>query len=382
MSRAPVTKPSPLPRHGLFWLASVGAFVLALWALKPVLLPFVAGAAIAYVLDPVVDALERRRVPRVLGTAIAILGFLAAVVLSLFLVVPPVQGQVARLVTQLPNLVHNAQDRLTALIMRLQASSGLPVDSVQSLTQSIAGDASQALGYVASMLGSVVQGSLFVVNLLSLIFVTPVVAFYFLRDWDHMVARIDGWLPRDQADAIRAQAREIDRTLSGFARGQALLCLVMAFYYAAGLSLAGLDFGLVVGVLSGILTFVPFVGALTAGVLSITLALLQFDHFSQVLALAGVFLFGQVLEGYVFQPFLVGDRVGLHPVWMIFALLAGGALFGVVGVLVAVPVVAVIGVLARYGLSRYLASSIYDPSRLPATPPSPPPSTRASGAAD
>lgn len=166
------------------------------------------------------------------------------------------------------------------------------------------------------------------------------------------------------ADTIRGQAREIDAILSGFARGQALLCLSLGVFYAIGLRGAGLDFGIIVGLLAGLLSFIPFVGVFVGGVTSLGLALLQFDSWVPILIVAGVFGVGQILEGYVLQPWLVGDRVRLHPVWIIFALLAGGSLFGFLGVLLAVPVMAVIGVLARFGVGRYLASSLYDPNRL------------------
>jgi predicted PurR-regulated permease PerM len=198
-----------------------------------------------------------------------------------------------------------------------------------------------------------------VVNLLSLLFITPVVAFYMLRDWDRMVVRIDGWLPLENRDVIRSQFAEIDRTLAGFARGQALLCLSLGGFYALSLSAAGLDFGFVIGVATGILSFIPYVGTLTGAALSIGFAILQFDSWTPVLVIGGIYLFGQIIEGNVLQPLLVGDRVGLHPVWVIFSLLAGGALMGFVGILVAIPVAATLGVLIRFFVGRYLKSQFY-----------------------
>jgi predicted PurR-regulated permease PerM len=198
-----------------------------------------------------------------------------------------------------------------------------------------------------------------IANLLSLFFITPVVTFYLLRDWDRIVAKIDALLPRQHAGVIRAQSREIDTTLAGFARGQATVCLILATYYATALMIAGLPFGLVVGMAAGLLTFIPYLGAIGGFVIAFGIALVNFDGWSGPIAVAAIFAAGQVVEGNVLTPKLVGDRVGLHPVWIIFALLAGGTLFGFLGLLLAVPVSAGIGVLVRFALSRYLASPVY-----------------------
>ncbi len=212
------------------------------------------------------------------------------------------------------------------------------------------------------------SSGLAVVNLLSLLVVTPVVSFYLLRDWDRMVARIDTWLPRASADTIRAQMREADRTLSGFARGQALVCLILAALYGVGLSVVGLKSGFVVGVIIGAITFIPYVGTIGGAILSVGLAMLQFPDWISVAEVAGVFAIGHAIEGNLLQPLLVGDRVGLHPVWVIFALLAGGSLFGFIGLLLAIPVAAVIGVIVRYALSQYLAGPLYGAAPRPVVP--------------
>lgn len=348
-------------RQAWFWLALSALLLFLMWEVSAVLLPFVVGMAIAYFLDPVVDWFERRGLSRGLGTLVTILVFFCIIVLVLLLFVPLLQGQVSDFISKLPNIVSALRDRLDILLVRLQVQAGVPLDEVRSLKEAAGGQADKAFDFAAKLAGNVLTGGLAVVNVLSLVVITPVVAFYLLRDWDRLVARIDSWLPRAHAAIIRAQAREIDRTLSGFARGQALCCLFLGVFYAVALSLAGLDFGLIIGMLTGILSFVPYVGTFVGAVSSLSLALIQFDGFTGVLIVGGIFLVGQVLEGYVFQPWLVGDRVGLHPVWMIFALLAGGAVFGFVGILIAIPVTAVIGVLTRFALGRYLASSLYDP---------------------
>jgi len=235
----------------------------------------------------------------------------------------------------------------------------LSPEDVERLRASLGGYAGDVVPWIARLLGGLWSGGLALVNLLSLVFITPVVTFYLLRDWDRVLAQVDSWLPLEHKDEIRALAREVDRTLAGFARGQASLCLAMAAYYALLLTLAGLDFGLIVGLASGLVSFIPFVGFLAGFAAAVGIAVAQFSAWESIAIVAGIYLVGQFLEGNVLGPRLVGGRVGLHPVWMIFALFAGGALFGFVGVLIAVPVAAALGVLSRFGLRRYLASPLY-----------------------
>jgi predicted PurR-regulated permease PerM len=350
-------------RRTLFWVLLIAAVAFVLWRLSDILLPFIMGMAIAYLLDPLVDWLERRRIPRAYGTTIVILVFTALLVALLFLVVPLFEKQVVDLAKRLPALFTEATARLDALSRRLQAEAGVPEDQIQSIQQTVTERGTVALGWLASNVGGLVTSGLAVVNLISLLVITPVVAFYMLRDWDRLIARIDSWLPRASAETIRGQMREIDRTLAGFARGQAMVCVILAVLYAVGLSLVGLQSGVVVGVVIGSITFIPYVGTIGGAILSLGLAALQFSDWVPIAKVAGVFVIGHLIEGNALQPLLVGDRVGLHPVWVIFALLAGGALFGFVGLLLAIPVAAVIGVGARFALARYLAGPLYaDPS--------------------
>jgi predicted PurR-regulated permease PerM len=235
-----------------------------------------------------------------------------------------------------------------------------------------------AIGWLGRGVGDVARGGIAIANLLSLIFITPVVTFYMLRDWDRLIAHIDSLLPREYAATVREQAKAIDHTLAGFARGQASVCLVLAAYYASGLMLVGLPFGLVVGLAAGLLTFIPYLGAATGFVVGMAIALANFDSWTAIIAVAIVFAIGQVIESNVLTPRLVGNRVGLHPVWVIFALLAGGALFGFVGILLAVPSAAAIGVLVRFATGRYMESPVYlgrpamPPIGHPADPSGPP----------
>ena len=337
----------------LFWLVAIGAFLIALFVLRDVLLPFVAGMAIAYFLDPMVDRCERAGIGRTTGTVVVLVVFTVLVFGFVLLLVPVIKVQADRLVVAAPAVLAMVESHLEALVILL---GGSPEDSVLDRFPDLTRNVAKWLGGV---LGGLISSGIALLNLLSLIFITPIVAFYLLRDWDRLVAAIDDLLPRAQANTIRDQMRQIDRTLASFLRGQAIVCVILGTFYAAGLSLVGLEFGLVIGLFAGLISFVPFVGAVTGGVMSIGFALIQFAEPQWVLAVAAIFVAGQALEGNVLTPKLVGDAVGLHPVWVIFALLAGGALFGFVGVLLSVPAAAVIGVLTRFGISRYKDSPLH-----------------------
>ena len=351
-----------------FWLIGLVVFLIAVYFLRAILLPFVAGMAVAYFLDPVCDRLERWGASRAWATSIVTVLFILLVAISLLLIVPPLERQMVDFAHQLPQYLQVAAERLQPILdqirRRLHTTNSALFGSTGEQVSAVA-------GWLVGALGNVVSGGLAFFNLLSLIFITPIVAFYLLRDWDRIVARLDGWLPRDHAAVIREQLNEVDRTLAGFARGQATVCLCLAAYYGGGFSIVGLDFGLALGLVAGLLSFIPFVGSALALVGSISLALLQYDTWLPVMLVLGVCVLGQVLEGYVLTPKLVGDRVGLHPVWVIFALLAGGALFGFLGLLLAVPVAAVLGVVARFGLVRYLTSHYYR-GTMPRPPDEPP----------
>lgn len=340
-----------------FWLVGLLLFVAVLWVLAGMLLPFVAGLAIAYLLDPFVDRFERWGLPRWLGTTLSLLSFVVVLVVFALLLVPLIQAQTAQLIEVLPGYAAAFRARVEPLIMSFV--DNLSPEDVERLRGAAGQHAMDVAGWVVNVLRGILSGGLALFDVLSVLFITPVVAFYLLRDWDRLVAKVDQWLPRMHAPVIREQAREVDDTLAGFLRGQALVCLALGSFYAIALSAAGLTFGLVIGLLSGLLSFIPYVGSLFGFVSAVGLALMQFDNPWRVVIVAAIFLFGQAVEGNVLTPKVVGDKVGLHPVWMIFALLAGGSLFGFVGVLLAVPVAAVIGVLTRFALGQYLQSPYY-----------------------
>ena len=341
-----------------YWLGGTLVAGLLVYLLRGALLPFVAGMAVAYFLDPLVDRFETWKLSRSWATSLVTALFFALLVVVIVLLAPVVQGQVVGFADRLPGYLDQARE---LLLPWLEKGLGrLDLAGPEGVSGKVAGFAFEAADIVAAVLGKLWSGGLAIINILSLIFITPVVAFYLLRDWDHIVDRVDSWLPRHQAPVIRELVTEIDRVLSGFVRGTGTVCLILGAFYALALTLVGLDFGLVIGLGAGLISFVPFVGALAGLVIAGGLALMQFwpDYLHIGLVIA-VFAVGQVVEGNFLTPKLVGGRIGLHPVWVIFALLAGATLFGFVGVLLAVPLAAAIGVLVRFGVGRYLTSALY-----------------------
>jgi predicted PurR-regulated permease PerM len=321
-------------------------------------LPFVVASGIAYFLDPLATRLARAGVPRVVAAILLIVALIAGGLLCALLLYPLVIAQLGLLTGRLPGYVDMTRGWLRDIITHLQERLG-PEFVDDRLRDLVGGQVGTMVSFLTSAITRVIGGGFALFNVLSLLIITPVVGFYMLRDWPTVVARIDSWLPLRYAAVLRAQAREVDRILAAWVRGQALCCVVLALFYAIALSVVGLDLGLIVGLAAGVLSFIPYVGSITGGATALALAAAQFQSWEGVLLVAGVFLLGQVLEGYVIYPRFLGDRVELHAVWVIFALLAGGAAFGFLGVLLAVPVTAAIGVLARFWLRRYLTSPLY-----------------------
>ncbi len=348
---------TPVQRWALIVGLAIAAW-LVISLFSSILLPFVAAACIAYFLDPLARQLTRLGFSRAVAAFILIIGLIAVGLLTVLLLYPLVVQQVGVLATRLPGYVSGLGDFAQKIISDLQKSLG-PEFINGKLQDLISSQAGAILSFVAQALTRLITGGVALFNVLSLAVVTPVVAFYLLRDWPRVVARLDSWLPRRYGVVLRAQAHEVDRILSAWLRGQLLCCLFLAIFYAAGLSLIGLDLGLIVGLGAGILSFIPYVGTITGAALSVGLALAQFPLWSGLIRVAAVFVVGNLIESYVIYPRFLGDRVGLHAVWVIFALFAGGAAFGFLGVLLAVPVTAVIGVLARFWLRRYLQSPLY-----------------------
>ncbi|MCP1335661.1 AI-2E family transporter [Futiania mangrovi] len=345
--------------HALFWLAVLAGTLIFLGALGGILLPFVVALGLAYLLDPVVDRMETWGLGRMTATIIVIVLVCLLGVAAFLLMIPLLLDQAVGFAQRLPDLAARLRE------MALNLSAG-PIgqyleNSGTDVTGTIKDVSATLLGILGDVAKRVWASGLALFNLVSLILITPFVAFYVLLDWDRMVAKIDGWLPRRHADTIRRIAHDIDDVLAGFIRGQGTVCLILGVFYMLGLSIVGLDYGLIIGFVAGLLTFIPFVGAAVGLLMSVGVALVQFwPDYLMIGAVAAIFFAGQALEGNFLSPKLVGDHVQLHPVWIIFALLAFGYLFGLVGTLIAVPAAAVIGVLARFGVATYLQSDLYE----------------------
>ena len=360
---APPAPPPELPRTTkrqrlALLLGLLLAAVIAVQLFASILLPFVAAAGIAYFLDPLATRMSRTGMRRGLAAILLVSGLVAAGLLFALLLYPLILAQIGILVSRVPAYVDALRLWAGEVIVHLQQRLGSEyVDG--KLRDLVSGQAGAMLGFLAAALTRIVGGGFALFNVLSLMLVTPVVAFYLLRDWPGVVRRIDRALPRRYAAVIREQAHEMDRILSAWLRGQAMCCILLGLFYALALQIVGLDLGLIVGITAGVLSFIPYVGTITGGVTSIGLALAQFPTWTGVAEVVAVFIGGQLLEGYVIYPRFLGDRVELHAVWVIFALFAGGAVFGFLGVLLAVPVAAMLGVLARFWLQRYLQSPLY-----------------------
>jgi predicted PurR-regulated permease PerM len=281
------------------------------------------------------------------------------------LIVPMLQQQVTDLITKLPDLIAALRDKFGGLIALLRTR--VSAQDMEKIQDAVGGHAGDIVGMVPGFLAGLLTKGLALFNVLSLIFITPIVAFYMMRDWPIIVATVDGWLPKRQAPTIRRLFVEMDQKLSGYIRGVSMICIILAVFYGTALSAVGLDFGLVIGLLAGLLAFIPFVGAIFGFVASVGLAFAQFSDWTPIMLVAGIFLIGQAAEGNLLQPMLVGRQVNLHAVWIIFALLAGGAVFGFLGVLLAVPLAVMIAVLVRFAIEQYRESPLY----LGETPPGP-----------
>ncbi len=343
----------PIATQMKYWGIAAAIFFVVLWVLGDVILPFVVGAAIAYFLDPLADRLQRIGLNRALSVAVIAVFVVIIFIIMALLVVPTLTSQATALIDTAPQLLRKLEVFVTERFPQVADADSALRQSLPAIGESIKERGGQMLETVLSSVSSLI-------NVLVLFVIVPVVAVYLLYDWDRMVARIDDLLPREHAPTIRYLAREIDKTMSGFIRGMGTVCLILGTYYAGALMLAGLQFGLIVGFAAGLLTFIPYVGALVGGLLAIGLALFQFwGDWLSIGIVAGIFVLGQVIEGNLLTPKLVGNSVGLHPVWLIFALSVFGALFGFVGMLVAVPVAAAIGVITRYATARYKDSQLY-----------------------
>ncbi len=336
-----------------YWTIAASILLIFLWLLGDILLPFVLGAAIAYLLDPIVDRLERLGTGRVLGTILILMAAFFVLFFIFLLLIPLAIDQFRLLAAAAPDLVTSVQ----ALVLNQIASISPESEALNSTVSNLSTMAQEKLGII---FGSVMASAISLIDVIMLMVITPVVAVYLLVDWDRILEKINELLPLDHASVVRSLASEIDSTLSAFVRGMIAVCLVLGIYYATALSLIGLEFGLIIGFIAGLVSFIPYVGALLGGVLAIGLALIQFwGDFELVALVVGVFIVGQIFEGNILTPKLVGNSVGLHPVSLILALSLFGAFFGFIGLLLAVPLAASAGVILRFFIKKYKMSRLF-----------------------
>jgi predicted PurR-regulated permease PerM len=350
----------------LFWLLLFVLTWVFLAEVSSILLPFIVGVLVAYFLDPAADKLEEWGLSRTLATVIIIVSFSLCVVGALMVLLPVLFEQAVALLKNIPKYSVFINERIIPVVQNYVSDvDERLVDRVRENAANISG---QAVQYVIGLASNVWQSGVAFLNLLSLIVISPIVAFYMLRDWDHMTAKVQKWLPRDSKTTIEKQLQLMDDTISGYMRGQVNVCLLLGCFYAVGLTLAGLESGILIGSLTGLFSFVPFVGMFLGVLVGATVAFFQWGivEWTNIAVVLGVFGVGQFIEGNFVAPKLIGDRVGLHPVWIMFALLAGGAIWGLLGILIAVPLAAVIGVLVRFGIERYLESALFKGDAKPA----------------
>jgi len=354
--RAP--SPISLKRQLIFWTGALIVFIALLWILADVLLPFVAGMALAYLLDPLVKRVQGVGLSRAWAAVIIVIVFAVLLVLAIILIVPVLGDQIGQFMQRLPDLI----DRVRVLIQQSNQSwlGTFVGERLPEAQKSLGTVAATAAGWITTFLGSLWSGGKALVSVLSILVITPIVAFYMLMDWERMVNAVDNLIPIHHRETVRALLREMDAAISGFVRGQAIVCLILGVFYSVALIAIGLNFGLLIGLVAAFLSFAPYIGTMVGFLLATGVALAQFwPDWIWVVAAAGIFAVGQFIEGNFLQPYLVGKETGLLPVWLIFSLLAFGVLFGFVGLLVAVPIAAAIGVLVRFLVRQYQASSYY-----------------------
>lgn len=328
-----------------------------LYALRSVLLPFVVGIVLAYFLDPLVSKVSKNgSISRMVATTV-VMGISLLILLPLVvLLCSAVVSQAAEYVAKLPEYARSFSQRLLPILGEIKARFGFSYDNVESALQENMANYIKILGKV---LQSIVSNGFAFINVLSLLLISPVVAFYMLRDWHLFTAKIQGLIPQKHKQTVLDGMQEVNRIISGYLRGQALVCLCLGSYYSLGLWLVGLEMGVVVGFIAGVISFIPYVGSISGFLMAMALVITQYGTMPKIIAVLIVFGIGQFLEGNFLTPKLVGENIGLHPVWVMFALLAGGVLLGLLGMIIAVPCAAIIGVLLKYLIKNYKQSPMY-----------------------
>ncbi len=349
---------SSFRRQAIFWTAAMVMFALFLFVFSSILLPFVAGMVLAYFLDPVADRLQRLGLSRLLATVVILVLFIVTFTVLLIILVPVLASQMSDFIARLPSYVSRLQELIASRDSQwLKDFIGVDASVIRNSLDSLL---QQGAGFLTTLLQSIWSSGKTLIDVVALFVVTPVVAFYMLLDWDRMVTKIDQLVPRDHVYTVRGIATDMNKAIAGFVRGQGTVCLLLGMIYAVGLTVVGLNFGLLIGLFAGLISFIPYVGSLVGLVLALCVALVQFwPEWGGIVGVAIAFGIGQFIEGNILQPKLVGQSVGLHPVWLMFALFAFGSLMGFTGMLIAVPTAAAIGVLVRFVINRYQQSPLY-----------------------
>ncbi|WP_144754805.1 MULTISPECIES: AI-2E family transporter [Bartonella] len=355
--------PNNMKRQIFFWLGALIFFILFMFVFGSILLPFVAGIVLAYFLNPIVQLLEKFGIRRVFGTVLITLFIVIIFVAALVILIPIISSQIQQFVSDgLPVYINRIQTFFVEHDFDwIRHYFGSDPNELRSNIKGLLGEGSD---FITSLLNSLLKSGKSIVNIVSLFVVAPVVTFYMLLDWPRMVTAIDSLIPRDHLETVRSIFHEMDRAIAGFVRGQGTVCLILGGYYAIGLTIAGLNFGLLVGMFIGLISFIPYIGTMSGFLLSVGIAWVQFypNNWGGIIIVMVLFLIGQFIEGYILQPKLVGSSVGLHPVWLMFSLFAFSSLFGFTGMLVAVPAAAAVGVLVRFAIHTYLSSQMYSRS--------------------
>ncbi|MEX0963510.1 MAG: AI-2E family transporter [Pseudohongiellaceae bacterium] len=355
MNKESITTPISI---ALFWAVSLVLFGLFIWLFRGVLTPFVLGMTIAYLLNPVVIWLEKLKLSRTLAVLALLTLFFLTITVLLLLLIPPLYRELMQLAEQAPAY-------LQALIERLQPYLNLAQQEIaeqnldQNILATLQNNVSNAFNFGSGVMSGLLTGGQAIIGFLSLLILTPLVAFYMMREWKALTGTIDELIPRHNYDEIKNLLNQIDGKISGFVRGQLLVALLLGILYAVALSIAGLDFGILIGLTAGFLSIIPLFGSAVGLVVSIAVAWFQATEITYVLTIAAIFIVGQLLEGNVITPKLLGGSVGMHPLWILFSIMAGALLFGILGMMIAVPVAAALGVLLSFALHRYKASSYY-----------------------
>lgn len=349
--------PTKTQTHLIFWSASALLFIGFVWLFKGVLTPFVLGIAIAYLLNPVVGALTKLKIPRLAAVIIILLSFLVFVVGVITLAAPPLAREAATLAESFPAYI----DRLIELlnpyfIMAQERFGGDYVENIQGFLKDNVGKIVQITGGVA---GGLTNGGQAVIGFFTTMLLTPLVAFFMMQEWPNILKWANDLIPRKNEKTIKGLVQQMDFKVAGFVRGQITVAFFLGVIYAIALTIAGLNYGFLIGIGAGFLSIIPLVGSTLGLLVSVVVAWFQMGELSYVAIIAAIFFVGQIVEGNILTPKLVGDSVGLHPLWVLFALLAGGSLFGLVGMLLGVPVAAVIGVLLSFSITEYKNSALY-----------------------